>query len=410
MSDASKGAFGDILAGPSSDGHSPEGRGIVIVAPRNTRFSPRNATSIDLYVHELARRSRYRAAITVFAEAVEQPFEDVTLACWRRRESAARRAARIAKRRPGLVAVHQHLPTAAQLARALAPVPVVLVRHNFVKPPSNPVSAWLKARQLRGLAGIAFVSECCRAVFEAEWGRVAGLGRGGPALFVTPNGIALDEWCPAPEKERMVLFVGRLAPEKGVVEAVEAMGRVLADRPDWRGRFILDTARADPAYAAEARAAIAAAGPAVDLQTDRPHEAVRAEMARAAIALAPTQNAEPFGRVAIEALASGAALVAARAGGLVEAAGAGGLLLETPTAENVAAALAGLMEAPERIAALGAAGRAHVSSGYGIATAAAAFDSMAACLMIKNGVSSGWENGAESTISPVPRTGLHPAE
>ncbi|MEL6574246.1 MAG: glycosyltransferase family 4 protein [Pseudomonadota bacterium] len=363
-------------ATPGSGLAAAPGRDIVIVAPRNTRFSPRNATSIDLYVHELACQSRFSDAITVFAEAVEQPFEDVTLACWSRTESFARRAARIAERRPGLVAVHQHLATAARLARVLAPVPVVLVRHNFMKPPSNPVTAWLKGSRLRRLAGIAFVSDCCRRVFEAEWGAAAAIGRGGPELFVTPNGIALEKWRPAAQKERLVLFVGRLAPEKGVLEAAEAMGRALAARPGWRGRFILDTTRAEPAYAARVRAAIAAAGPGVDLLTDVPHDAVRREMARAAIALAPTQNAEPFGRVAIEALACGTALVAARAGGLVEAAGAGGLLLETPSAENIAEALTGLMAAPERIDALGLAGRAHVRRGYGIAAAAGAFDAM----------------------------------
>ncbi|MEM8761120.1 MAG: glycosyltransferase family 4 protein, partial [Pseudomonadota bacterium] len=313
---------GDEIAGQNGPLPGPEmgleqtgGGRIVLVAPRNTRFSPESATSIDLYIHEIARQSRLASRITVFAQRTEHPFEDVDLRSWVGRADRRALASEIAATGPALVVVHQHMPTAAHLGRAFPDVPVALVRHNFVKAPRHLFSAWAKRRQIAELSGLAFVSECCREVFEREWPAPEG-GRHWPGLFVTPNGIDHGLWRPAPKAQRL-LFVGRLAPEKGVAEAAEAVGRILPEYPDWDALFILDAKSAEPRYRDRVIAAMEAAGPRLRLMTNLPHDAVRAEMAGAAIAIAPTQNTEPFGRVAVEALASGCALVAARAGGFV---------------------------------------------------------------------------------------------
>ena len=53
----------------------------------------------------------------------------------------------------------------------------------------------------------------------------------------------------------------------------------------------------------------------------RDHPEVLAAMARAAIVVVPSRWAEPFGLVALEALASGAALICSPRGGLPEVAG-----------------------------------------------------------------------------------------
>ena len=265
--------------------------------------------------------------------------------------------------------VHQHLPTAARLARAFAPLPVALVRHNFTKRARNLISSWRKHRQIDTLAGIAFVSQCCRTVFGTEWPDVS------VPLYVTPNGIDQGLWRPG-EKAQEVVFVGRLAPEKGVLQAAEAVARVLPGRPGWRGRFILDTKAAEPRYRDRVMAALASAGDRIEVLQNLPHGAVRQHMARAAIALAPTQNAEPFGRVAIEALASGAALIASRAGGFVEIVDDAGVLLETPSTENLALALDRLIGAPDLVARLGAAGPRRIAGRYDLASAAEAFDLM----------------------------------
>jgi hypothetical protein len=57
---------------------------IAVVAPRNMRFSPAGATSIDLHIHEAARWSGRRKSIVVLAEETAAPFDDVPVRLWPR--------------------------------------------------------------------------------------------------------------------------------------------------------------------------------------------------------------------------------------------------------------------------------------------------------------------------------------
>lgn len=349
--------------------------GIAVVMPRNMRFSPRGATSIDLYAREIAQASRFAAEMTVFAERTADPFADVRTRFWEPGASMAARTRLIAGARPRLAVVHQHLPTAAELAWKLKDTPVALVRHNFVKPRSGLLGSFRRRLQLRRLAGIAFVSACCRQAFRDDWPDV------GMPLFVTPNGIDTGAWRPAPAKQQRIVFTGRLAPEKGVLEAVRALATVLPRHPGWDAVLVLVTAPRKDNYAETVRDAVSTAGDGIAVLENLPHDQLRPILAEAAIALAPTQNAEPFGRVAIEALASGAALIATRRGGFVEVVGDAGVLVEPPSAAVLAEAIDGLISDPARRAGLIALGPARVAGRYDLPSAAAAFDAMLDALM-----------------------------
>jgi len=359
-------------------------RRIAVVAPRNMRFSPENATSIDLYIHEIARTSRYSGNITVVAQRMERPFNDVNTAFWDPADGPNACRKLVERLAPDLVVVNQHLPTASRLSGSLqsasgGPARVALVRHNFIKPPTNRVSAMRKVHQLAALDGLAFVSSCCRDAFRADWERMlepVGL----PPLFVTPNGIDTELWRPA-EKALQVVFVGRLSPEKGVIEAARGITGALGRHPDWRAVFILDASGAEEPdlspYHREALAEIRRGGDRVEVKFNVSHDEVRRTLSESAIAIAPTQNSEPFGRVAIEALASGAVLIASNAGGFVEIVGEdAGILLETPSEHNIAAALSAVMTDSALRSELGARGRARAVSSYDLRNATAAFDEL----------------------------------
>lgn len=358
---------------------SPEVR-IALVAPRNMRFSPAAATSIDLHIHETALWSRFRDNIVVLAEAVDAPFTDVRARFWPRGHPRGHLERLLAEERPHLIVAHQHLPTAARLAARFRDVPVALVRHNFQNPPRNWVSGLWKRATFNRLSAIAFVSERCRDSFERHW---PGLR---PPVFVTPNGVDSGLWSAGGPKERIVLFVGRMAPEKGVREAALGLERALAERPGWRAVFIIASAEENAAYAAEVRAVLARLGDRAQVIEDAPHAQVRDWMGRAAIAVAPTQGEESFGRVAVEAMASGAAVVASRASGFVEVVGEAGILLEKPAAEDIHGAVLALIDAPDRREALSRAGRIRVEERYDLRRSVVAFDRMAAQLLRQSGV------------------------
>ncbi|MGF1503079.1 MAG: glycosyltransferase family 4 protein [Paracoccaceae bacterium] len=360
--------------GPDRCGGRQAGR-IALVAPRNMRFSPHQATSIDLHIRETAIWSRFADRITVFAEEVDRPFADVDVQFWPKGRSKGHLERLLAEAHPDLIVAHQHLPTAARLAQRFRNVPVALVRHNFQNPPRNRLSGFWKRMLFNRLSAIAFVSERCRESFVENWPRIR------PPLFVTPNGVDAGLWSAGTDKEPVILFCGRLAPEKGVLEAALGLEAVLAAELDWRAEFLIASASNHAAYAEEVKAVLARLGSRVSVLSDVPHETVRAHMARAAIAVAPTQGEESFGRVAVEAMASGAAVVVSRASGFIEVVGEAGVLLPVPDAAHLAEAVRGLIAEPERRRRLSRAARIRVEERYDLSRSVVAFDRMAASLL-----------------------------
>ena len=345
---------------------------IAVVAPRNMRFSPDDATSIDLHIRETAQWSRYRNLITVFAEDVSNPFDDIKTVFWPKGTRTAGVADLVRQAEPSLVVVHQHLPTAVRIARTSIQVPVVLIRHNFQKPPRNFFSRLWKQRGMQNLAEIAFVSECCRRDFHKRWPNVR------VPTSVILNGIDVAAWKPAIEKEPLIVFVGRLVPEKGALEAAEAMLETLQVQPKWKGVMIVSTVPEYADYSARVEAVVERSKSRIQIFRDQRHNQVRDWMSKASIALACTQNVEPFGRVAVEALASEAALIASSRGGLKEIVGDTGILLDQPDVDHLVAAIQYLINDQHSRAKLAASGRNAMVSRYDLAITTSIFDHLVA--------------------------------
>jgi glycosyltransferase involved in cell wall biosynthesis len=118
--------------------------------------------------------------------------------------------------------------------------------------------------------------------------------------------------------------------------------RFRADSPDTR-------------FARLTRAAAEAAGVRASGYRDR--DAGLQSMGRAAIVVVPSRWQEPFGLVALEALACGAALICADRGGLREVAGDAAIYVDADDPVALAACIEALADDPPRRAALAQAGR-----------------------------------------------------
>jgi glycosyltransferase involved in cell wall biosynthesis len=290
---------------------------IAVVLPRGMCFSPQGATSIDLCAADFVRHSRHAARTRVICATVEAPFEGFDLAMVSARNGPARRRAVadvLDDLAPDVVVVHQHLPTAAALARDRR-WPVVLHTHNFAKPAGWALRRLYKSAQYRRLASVVFVSQACLDDFDAHWGSLE------TPRDVVHNALDMSRWTPARVREKRIALVGRAAPEKGVLEATEVLVGVLARHPDWRATLALSATAAAPEYLRRVRAAAARAGGAIEIETEAPFARIQALYERAAIALVPSRWRESFGRTALEAHAGGAALVSTGAGGLREVSG-----------------------------------------------------------------------------------------
>ncbi|HLW96807.1 MAG TPA: glycosyltransferase family 4 protein [Solirubrobacteraceae bacterium] len=184
-----------------------------------------------------------------------------------------------------------------------------------------------------------------------EVARRCGLESGRAPYEIVPN-FLIDEPPHSAEAEpaglpdgEFVLYVGDVAADKGVQTLLDAHARLPAG-----AQLVLIGRVVEPQLIAQGRPGVTALGVLG-------HDAVMGAWRRAAVAVVPSITGETFGLVALEAMASGVAVVASRVGGLPEVLGAdGGILVEPGNPAALAGALERLLAQPGERARQGAAG------------------------------------------------------
>jgi glycosyltransferase involved in cell wall biosynthesis len=195
--------------------------------------------------------------------------------------------------------IHSHLEWASFLLARVSPIPVVSTFHGRLDLP------WAEAAFARPTPGLVAIS-ANQASTHPDF----------PWAGVVHNGLTLDD---APFDRRRgdgLCFVGRVAPEKGIVEAIEIA--------KLSGRTLRIAAKSGP-MAAEREynenvflPALKAAGSAVEYLGELEQTERDLLFAESFASLMPGTWPEPFGLVAIEALACGTPLIARRVGALPE--------------------------------------------------------------------------------------------
>jgi len=338
---------------------------VVIVLPPGSRFDVDRPTSIETVVRSLGAHSHDRDALTVICDDGAERGDALTTLAITPERSPVRRARivadHIARLKPDLVEVHQHMPSAAALAKRLRrapgpPIPVILYRHNLLPDAGNLLKQWRHRRRVALFDGHLFVSEMGRAQFVDRYPELAD------RATAIPNAIETALWA-ARAKDRLPLiaFAGRAAPEKGLAPLCVALETMLDAAPGWRAELALRDWSTHQAWSEAQLRPLARFGDRVTVVHNAPYAAVRTLFQRAAIVVIPSLWREPFGLVAIEAHAAGSAVVSSGMGGLAEASGDHALVV--PPGDDFAARLAeGLLwlaNQPEEREALAAAGQAH---------------------------------------------------
>jgi glycosyltransferase involved in cell wall biosynthesis len=226
-------------------------------------------------------------------------------------------------------------PGGLQLVRRL-PVPVVFTAHHTYRQAHGRQSLQralspLEAAGYRRAAAVAAVSA---ATAQA----VRDLGVPPERVRVISPGVRLGD-APAPvEREPgSMLFVGRLEPEKGPLDAIDAMQRVARGVPGARGLVVGAGSLEDVVCARTS------ADDRISVRSHLSDDELAAEYRRAQVVLMPSQF-EGLGLVALEAMAAGAAVVGYDVVGLRDTIGGHGGLVPAGNVGELAALCALLLQ------------------------------------------------------------------
>lgn len=245
---------------------------------------------------------------------------------------------------------------------------VVKRRHQGAADTSPVEREWLEPHVGREVDTV--IATCSDEAFELR-----ALGVPSSRIAIAPCGVDLGLFdVDGPSEPRgaryRVLSVGRLVPRKGVDLVIRALG-ALQERGFSDVELVIGGsagAANGPDPEIERLAVLAEQLGVADRVTFRgqvPQEQMPA-LLRSADVVACTPWYEPFGIVPLESMACGTPVVAAAVGGLIDSVidDETGVHVRPRNPEAIAEALRALLPDAERLAAMGAAGRARVESRY----------------------------------------------
>lgn len=315
---------------------------------------------IDLvYIQDGPYRERYAS----FCETMHQvPALDLEV------RGAARQAPRLvsairagAGTHPDVIYLHRFKPLPWALATAaLTRAPVVCHLHGLIGLGTPLVNRGLGRFTSRFIC----VSDFVRERFVAAGGdpeRTDVVLNGIDPTQYPPGGDAARAQARAqlgiPETSPIVLFFGRVAPEKGVDVLADAMARLHRDRPS--AELVLMGPYLDDDY----RRVLQATAPEVTIHYLPMRDDVVTPLHAADVVVVPSIYEEPFGRTVIEAMSTGRPVIASAIGGIPEilTGDLASLLVPAADADALARKLAEVLDWRQRRPDLGSQCAAHVA-------------------------------------------------
>jgi glycosyltransferase involved in cell wall biosynthesis len=218
---------------------------------------------------------------------------------------------------PDLVEVHGRAKVARYICQKRPDLPIILYLHNDPREMRGAQTTEERLWLIKHLAGVICVSDYIKACF------LDGLPQNSSETDTVQsvlNGTAKSDKLHLP-KDKSIVIIGRMIPEKGILPACQAISRILPAFPDWRlnvvgGRHFKQTSRSH--YEHQIEQAVSVIKEQVHFHGFQPTQVTKALQSKAAISVVPSLWAEPCGLAGLEALAAGSALLTTDRGGIPE--------------------------------------------------------------------------------------------
>lgn len=329
---------------------------IATVLPPREGFNAQEAGAIALFVSHYMRAEKGSFDNTVFGGWAGKPFEDlryhsVTIPRFRLTSKSAAYAKNISQLllRGGysLVEVHNR-PLIALTIKQLCPeLKVSLFLHN--DPSTMKEFKSLKfmqncARELDGFVAVShFVANSLIGMCSEASGKVN----------VVYNALD-DSWFDCAENSLevdeslvKVTYIGRIVPEKGVLEVAEAFRNLSHSSKRFKFSFIgssgfLKTA-SETDFEREIMRLVEASDSSVEFLGSQTNEFIRQHLQVNDLVIIPSKVKEAFGRVLLEAMSQNNACIISDSGALLEVGGDAVAVLETVSSDAIISAIEKLM-------------------------------------------------------------------
>lgn len=303
---------------------------IAIILPPKEQYSRHQKGAVALCMADFTRHSRYRDNTTFlghteadFGELNHHRVQNWQRWYWRDSRAYANACAKWILHHNITHVEVQNRPIIFQYLARLLPAHIALTLHLHNDVQEMRWFGTTHARQwlLKRAATVYCVSEYIRQRL------LDGVKKHHDKAVVVHNGIDTGHFLPQ-EKNRTILYVGRIIREKGALPLARALTKIAPRLPDWNFVFCgADRWNVVSDYERATHSLLGQLGMQCHYTGYLDHAEVMQQFAQAEIALIPSVWQEPFGRTALEAMCAGAAVVTSGSGGLQEIVSDAGLIV-----------------------------------------------------------------------------------
>jgi len=370
----------------------PNPPAIVTLLPCGEGFGPQKAGAIALIVRDFVGHSKFQKQHIVFGSELNPAFPECTyqsikLSPWLMFSHSYRYVlsanSRMKQMSPQLIELHNRAIYVPWIRRAFPKAALSFQLHND----PQTIRGLKTTSQRQAFLGSVEVVYCVSEYLKKRF--LEGIDDVYNQVHVVPTGLDVDQIAPVSgQRDPVILFVGRIIPEKGALLFAQAMRQVFDKVPaPWRVE-IVGARRFGPHntlsdYERQVRSVLEPLKGRVHYHGYLPFDQMLEKVQSAEIAVVPSQWKEPFGRTALEAMAGGAALVATPYGGLAEVVGDAALCVDSDRPSAFAVAVERLIHDEGLRRRLQAKGRKRVEEQFRIQAHVAKQDRIRAQLLEK---------------------------